>query len=129
MSELEDKINKILTSPEDMEKIMGMARSLSGSLGSGSSPGGTSSDAASMPDLTKIASTLGGLDPKMTRLMTRLIGEYSTGSNDKAVLLNAIKPYLKEERHAKIDKATEIAKLAKLAKIALAEFSGGGGGV
>ena len=65
----------------------------------------------------------------MLRLVTRLIGEYTSGKNDKTALLNAIKPYLKEDRRAKIDKAAEIAKIAMLAKVALAEFTGGDKGV
>lgn len=126
MSELEDKLNKILSSPEDMEKIMGMARSLSGSLG-GKAPAEGQGEAAktSAPDLSSITSALQGVDPKIFRLMNRLLSEYTSGKNDKSALLTAIKPYLKEDRHDKIDKAAEIAKIAHLAKVAISEFSGG----
>lgn len=129
MSELEDKLNKILSSPADMEKIMGIARSLSGSLGSQASSEDSAEGAKAAPDLSAITSSLKDIDPKIFRLMTRLVGEYTSGKNDKAALLNAIKPYLKEDRRAKVDKAAEIAKLAKLAKVALAEFTGGEKGV
>lgn len=133
MSELEDKLNKILSSPAEMEKIMGLARSLSGSLGGTASGGdagpvsgeGAGAAAPAAPDLAGIASTLGSIDPKIFRLVTRLAGEYTSGKNDKAELLNAIKPYLKEDRRAKVDRAAEIAKLARLAKVAFREFSGG----
>jgi hypothetical protein len=131
MSELEDKLNKILSSPADMEKIMGIARSLSGSMGgdAGVSDGAPSTQAVSSGlgslDLSALSSTLGNLDPKVFRLMNRLVSEYGSGKNDKAELLNAIKPYLKEDRRAKVDRAVEIAKLAKLAKVAFAEFTGG----
>ena len=125
MSELEDKLNKILSSPAEMEKIMGLARSLSGSLG-GSAPGeGAEAAAVPAPDLSGIASSLKDIDPRIFRLATRLVTEYTSGNNDKAVLLNAIKPYLKEDRREKIDRAAEIAKLARLAKVAFREFSGG----
>jgi hypothetical protein len=130
MSELEDKLNKILSSPADMEKIMGIARSLSGSLGAKNPADGAA--AASAPatgsttlDLGALTSGLKDIDPKIFNLVTRLVGEYTSGKNDKAVLLNAIKPYLKEDRREKIDKAAEIAKLARLAKVALHEISGG----
>ena len=128
MSELEDKLNKILSSPADMEKIVGIAKSLSSSLGSQSPAEGTTAG-ASAPDLSAISSALKDIDPKMLRLVTRLIGDYTSGKNDKTALLNAIKPYLREERRAKIDKAAEIAKIAMLAKVALAEFTGGDKGV
>lgn len=125
MSELEDKLNKILSSPSDMEKIMGMARSLSGSLGTATPVEGGAEPASAAPDLSSIATLVKDMDPKIFRVMSRLVGEYASGSNDKAALLNAIKPYLKEDRREKIDKAAEIAKLAKLAKVAFSEFTGG----
>lgn len=139
MSELEDKLNKILSSPADLEKIMGIARSLSGSIGAqapaeGAGQGAaatTAAVAAGSPafDLGSLTSTLKDIDPKIFRLVTRLVGEYSSGKNDKTELLNVIKPYLKEDRRAKIDRAAEIAKLAKLARVAFREFSGGEQGV
>ena len=125
MSELEDKLNKILSSPAEMEKIMGLAKSLSGSLGAQPSGESAAASAGPIPDLSGIGSTLKDLDPKIFRLVTRLVGEYTAGKNDKAALLGAIKPYLKEDRREKIDKAADIAKLARLAKIAFSEFSGG----
>lgn len=125
MSELEDKLNKILSSPADMEKIMGIARSFSGSSGAQTSAESPTGGAPAVPDLASMASVLKDIDPKMMGLMGRLIGEYTSGKNDKAVLLNAIKPYLKEDRRSKIDKAAELAKLARLAKVAFREFSGG----
>ena len=122
MSEFEDKISKILSSPEDMEKIMGMARSLSGASDAQEETDGgdrSGSDAGS------IMSALGNIDPKIFRLLTRALGEYSSKSNDKTALISAIRPYLKEDRRQKIDKATEIAKLARIARVAFSEFSGG----
>jgi hypothetical protein len=129
MSELEDKLNKILSSPAEMEKIMGLARSLSGSMGGAAPSDQHTQPAEAAPDLSSISSALGNLDPKLMRIAGRLVSEYSSNKNDKTELLNAIKPYLKEDRRAKIDRATEIAKLARLAKIAFSEFSGGDQGV
>jgi hypothetical protein len=129
MSELEDKLNKILSSPAEMEKIMGLARSLSGSMGGAAAADQNAAPSESAPDLSSITSALGNLDPKIMKIAGRLVSEYSSQKNDKAELLNAIKPYLKEDRRAKIDRATEIAKLARLAKIAFSEFSGGDKGV
>ncbi len=80
-------------------------------------------------DLSSITSSLKDIDPKIFKLVTRLVGEYSSSKNDKTDLFNVIKPYLKEDRRAKIDKAAEIAKLAKLARVAFREISGGEKGV
>ncbi len=124
MSEFDDTLNKILSSPEDMAKILNLARSFTGSSSEGSAEGDgdTSTTAA---DSGAVTSSLLDLDPKILRLISRLASEYTSGKNDKAELLNAIKPYLREDRHAKIDKATEIAKLARLARVAFSELSGG----
>ncbi len=123
MSEFDDNLNKILSSPEDMEKLLNVARSLTGSSGTPDAGGSDASQAA--PDPGAVTSALGNLDPKLFRMLSRLAGAYTSGTNDKAALLNAIKPYLREDRHAKIDRAAEIAKLARLAKVAFSEFSGG----
>ena len=120
MSEFEDKLNSILSSPEEMEKIMGIARSLSGSLG-GNSGSSTDSGSAAPP----AADLFSELDPKMLKLLSHLVREYKSPENDKTALITAIKPYLKPERQAALDKASGIVKLAHLARIALGELSGG----
>lgn len=120
MGEFEDRLNSILSSPEDMEKILGLARELSGSVGkanerqkekpSSSSSGSTNS---------------AGIDPKLIALFSRIMGEYSSANNDKTALISSIKPYVKEERRNVLDKAVKIARLTHVAKLALSEFSGG----
>lgn len=154
MSELEDQLNKVLSSPKDLEKIMEMARSLSGSLGldgssekSGSqnenggesSDGGPSGDGDGGPfggdgggpsgwkDAASAFSAFGGLDPKILSIVTRLMSEYSSSRTDKSALLNAMKPYLKPERQKQLDEAAKTAKIAHIAKLAFSEFSGSGG--
>lgn len=127
MSEFEDKLNKILSSPGDMEKIMGIAKSLSGSEGAKPDDGEPSGGGGL--DIGSLSSMLGNLDPKIMRLIGRMAGEYSSKGGDKTALITAIKPYLKEDRREKIDKAAEIAKLAHLARVAFSEFSGGDGDV
>ena len=115
MSELEDKISSILSSPGEMEKIMEIARSLSGA-GSGQPAGGEPTGGASAsPE---------GPDPKLMALLTRLLGEYNSAGSDKTALM---KPYLKPERAQAVDRAAQVAKLARLARMAMEEFSGGDG--
>ncbi len=118
MSELEDKISSILSSPGEMEKIMEIARSLSGA-GSGQPAGGEPTGGASAsPE---------GPDPKLMALLTRLLGEYNSAGSDKTALIRAMKPYLKPERAQAVDRAAQVAKLARLARMAMEEFSGGDG--
>lgn len=113
MGEFEDKLNSILSSPKDMEKILGLARELSGSLGGG--------EEKKPPENKSIP---GELDPRLLKMITKLLGEYSGASNDKTALLTAIRPYVKTERQAVLDRAVKIAKLTHLAKLALTEFGG-----
>jgi hypothetical protein len=123
MGEFEEKLGKILSSPEDMEKIAGLARSLSG----GESEDTARDDGAQ--DASPLSGLLGGLDPKTLNLAMRLMREYTSGGSDKSALFDALRPYLREDRRAKMDRAAEIAKLARVARVAFSEFSGGGGDV
>ena len=115
MGELEEKLNSILSSPKDMEKIMDMARSLSGSIGK----------TEEKKQEAKASLPFGDIDPKMIGLMTRLMREYNTKEHDKTALLSAMKPYVKQENRDALDKAGSVLKITQLAKIALSEFGGG----
>ena len=119
MGELEEKLNNILSSPADMEKILGLARELSGSK-AGGKPSSEKSEARD-----GLLGSLGSLDPKVIGMVSRLMGEYSSASSDKAALVSSIKPYIREERREELDRAVKIAKAAHVARIALSEFSGG----
>ena len=121
MSDFQEKLNQILSSPEELEKIMGMARSLSGSPGQ--------EPEHSSPDLPGLASMLGNMDPKIIGLVSRAIGEYGANRDDKAALVSAIKPYLKPDRREKLDQAADIARLVKIARLVLSELPGGDGNV
>ncbi|MCL2408977.1 MAG: hypothetical protein FWC96_05100 [Oscillospiraceae bacterium] len=133
MSEFEDKISKILSSPEDMEKIINMAKSFSSSLGTEKESAASLEDSGGVPDISSLASMLGGsagdllgnMDPKVFGIIGRVLSEYSSKTNDKTDLISAVKPYLKEDRREKIDKATDMARLARLARLAFSEFKGG----
>ena len=107
MSELEDKLSSLLSDPAEMEKLMGMAKTISASLGGesgGPAERGEPEDAAA-------------------RLVSRLM--HASPASDKAALLNAMKPYLREDRRQLIDKAARLARMAGIAKLAMSEMSGG----
>ncbi|MBE6948286.1 MAG: hypothetical protein E7456_00355 [Ruminococcaceae bacterium] len=123
MGELEDKLNSILSSPEEMEKIMGIARSLSQS---GFGEENKQKSKSRKDDIKASQSDIfSSLDPRMLSMMTRLMGGFNNSSNDKAKLIDTIKPYLRKERREKLEEAASLAKMAKLAKLAFSEFSGG----
>lgn len=111
MSELEDKINSVLNSPEEMSKIMELAKSF---MGDESEPSGGGGNEADMPDLGMMAS------------IGKLLNGSGGGKNDKRALLNAMTPYLSEGRRAKMTKAMQIARIAGIAGTFLSEKGGDG---
>lgn len=119
MGEFDDKLNSILSSPEAMSKIMDLAKSFSGSGGE------TSSNSSSSKSSQKSAPDFGGIDPKILGIISRIMSSSPGANDDKSQLLNCMKPYLREDRREKIDKAIQIAKMAHIAKTAFSEFSGG----
>lgn len=116
MSEFEDKLNSILNDPEQMDKIANMAKSLMG--------GDTTSSSAGNQISAAPAQLFDGLDPSMLQGMGKLLSGMNQADDEKTALLEAMKPYLKEKRREKMDRAMKIAKMARLAELALGEFGG-----
>jgi hypothetical protein len=131
MGGLEDKLHEILSSPEDMRKLMEMAKSISGSLGAPSGETDAvdviSGEAGEIVDDGRGSEAVAApsVDSELLGVITRVMGAYASGGADKNALLGAIKPYLRSSRREYMDKAAEIVKLARIAKAALSEFSGG----
>lgn len=92
---------------------------LSGFSGGGN---GSAGDAASNP-----LGALGNLDPRLIQTAVTLFSEYSATDDRKIALLAALKPFLKEERYAKMDRAIQIAKLSRVIRVAFQLFKKEGG--
>jgi len=129
MGEFENKLNEVLGSPETMEQIMRIARSLSGGGGGGGGDEQRSSGTQGRSGPVNAAPKPGpadqfaGIDPKLMGLFEAVLKEYGSPS-DKTAVINALKPYLKSDRREKVDKAIQIAKLAKVAKTMIPELGG-----
>lgn len=142
MSELEEKLEGILGNPQAMAQIMALAQSLNGGGGAPSSggeppappsgetqaqPAAPSSGEAQTrsapppsPASGGLGDLLGGLDPKLLSAAAGLIGQFNSGADDQRVaLLTALRPFVKERRYAKLDKAIQIAKLSRLIRSGL----------
>ena len=140
MSELEEKLEGILGNPQAMAQIMSLAQSLNlgGNQPSDGGDGGEQEPAPPAPPSPAppkpsagtgdgLGSLLGGLsslDPKLLSAAAGLMGQYvNSGSDDQRVaLLNALRPFVKEQRYAKLDKAIQIAKLSRLIRSGLELF-------
>lgn len=130
MSELEDKLGAILSNQEAMSQIMALAKSLGG--GGSPSPPPSLPDAAAAPppadsppastDGGDLFSALGNLDPRLISMAMRLAGEYNSNNDERAALLNALRPFVRPERYAKLDKAIQISRLTRVIRIALDSF-------
>lgn len=92
-------------------------------------PAGQGSAQSAAPDLSGLLGALGGggsgLDPRLLTLATRVMQEYQSEDDGRIALLNALRPFVKEKRYAKVDKAIQIARLSRLIRVALDVFKGG----
>ncbi len=135
MGELEEKLESVLNDPDAMAQIMSLARSLDlGGKPKGIPPESESAErsAPSPPSPAPTRPSAGGLlenfsslDPKLLSAAAQLFSQYQHEDDDKRVaLLNTLRPFVREERYAKLDKAIQIAKLSRLIRSALDLFRG-----
>lgn len=135
MSEFEDKLNAILSSPEAMEQISALASSLGQSGGQASGEGEGGDRAASptaaapagkedsgAPDGSSLGSLLQGIDPGMLSRLMPLVREYQSGSDEKQALLEAMKPFLRRESQEKMEKAMRITRLSRVIRASMRLF-------
>ena len=142
MSELEEKLENILGNPQAMAQIMALAQSLnqsgpaagagdgaqvrtSGPADAGAQP---TAPAPTQPPASAgaeggLGSLLGGLDPGMLSAAAGLLGQFNGGDDDRRVaLLTALRPFVREQRYARLDKAIQIARLSRLIRSGLDLF-------
>lgn len=131
MAEFEEKLNAILSDPQAMGQIMSIAKALTGEGDR------AAADAPPPPQpepaepnvgagMTDPLSALADMDPRLLQLGMRVLSEFSASDDRKVALLNALKPFVKPERWAKVDKAVQIAKLARVVRVAFQLFRGDG---
>lgn len=102
MDDMAEKITSLLSDPDGMEKIKGMAEALFGE-NKPAAPPPQSGGGLSLPE---------GFDP------AKLMGVFSalskSGGDDRTALLLALKPHLAPERRERVDKAVKLLKIASL---------------
>lgn len=126
MGELDEKLNSILNNPGAMEQIFALAQSLNGE---GESPAAVPAQppAVPTPPEGQESPSLGDLDPNLIRIGTRLFQEYQASGDKTTALLLALRPFLREERCARLDKAVQLARLARVIRTALGAMGHTGG--
>lgn len=120
MGDFEEKLNAILSSPEAMAQVASLAQS----LGMGSSPPppaagteGTEESSPPPPPGPDLSALFGQADPALLSRLLPLLQELGSGENDqRAQLLQSLRPFLKESRQVKLDRAMQIARLLRVGK-------------
>lgn len=147
MAEFEEKLGAILNDPQAMQQIMALAQSLGGnSAQNGPNPSLSATSAPPEQDVQEAVfepvtfdeteetgenQALSGLnlDPKLLSAGMKALSAYQDPNNEKALLLQALRPFVKEERYKKVDKAVQIVKMSKAIRVAIDGFKGGEQGV
>ena len=130
MAEFEDKLNSILGNQAAMNQIMALARSLSGEQQEASpAPESPSEDATYVPAAAEgqqpdLSALLGQIDPKMLQAGMEVIRQVQSTEDRNAALLNALRPFLREEKQARLDRALQIARMTKLVRAAIGALGG-----
>ncbi len=131
MSEFEDKLQSILGDPQAMGQIMSMARALSGENQAAESPSDCNGDfiPTDTENNSDLFSMLGDIDPRWLQLGMQLLAEYHSGDERKTALLNALQPFLRKERSAKLDRALQAARISHVIRVAVDALRNGGAGL
>ena len=130
MAEFDEKLNSILSNPDAMAQIMQLAQSLSGGQEQPSAPPSpppppTPAPRQSAPAQDMLSSLAGGLDPKLLTRLLPIIQELGGQQDSNArALLYALRPYLREDRQEKVERALQLARLFHLGKKFLTGWEG-----
>ena len=124
MSEFDDKLNALLSNPDSMAQIMQLAQSLSGQSDAGGQAPPQSSPPPPQPPQPPLqppsggsaadllSSLSGGLDPKLLARLLPVLQELSRPEDhDACQLLHALRPYLRQDRQGKVERAIQLARL------------------
>ncbi|MBQ3556459.1 MAG: hypothetical protein IJA11_01505 [Oscillospiraceae bacterium] len=125
----EEKLNAILGDKNAMGQIMALAQSLSGSEQQGGPAGAEQPEFVPVEECAgneeppiDFGTLLNSVDPAVLQLGMRLMQEYNRSDDDAAALLCALRPFVKPERYARLDKAARAARLSRVVRVLLDTF-------
>lgn len=127
MGELDEKLNAILGNPQAMGQIMALAQSLGGQ-GEHPQEQKEEPEPPLCEDGGAFPFSMGELDPRLMQVGMRVLQEYQRGDDKKTALLTALRPFVKEERYERLDRAIQIARLSRVIRVALEELGKEGRG-
>ena len=122
MNDWEEKLNALLSDPDAMAQVVGMAQTLSQQFGGGAP------QSAAQPEPPSGENPLGVLSSIDPALLTRIIPVLQqmnrSESSEASAFLHALRPYLKPSRRDKVDRACQLARVIHLAKTFLTTQEG-----
>lgn len=121
MDDVNEKLNALLSDPGSMAQIMQLAQQLSGSMGGDTAQPAATSPAAPPPPPP---SPLGGLDPQTIARYLPLLQELTRDTSQTTQLLYALRPFLKDGKQNKVERAARLARLITIGKRFLTEGGG-----
>lgn len=108
MDDLSGLLNQVLSDPKKLEELQSLAQSLGLSPPKQPDVPNTSPAAPEAPDLGRLLAGLGG-----------------SKDNRQEALLTALRPYLRQERQASLDRAVRALRIGSLARLALGALRDG----
>lgn len=116
MDDMDSKLNAMLNDPAAMARIIQMAQQLSG----GAQPNPPPQNPPSPPPQSGPPPD-GGFDPMMLARFLPLLQDLRQSNSQTTQLLYALRPFLKEEKQSKVERAAKLAHLICIGKRFLTE--------
>ena len=115
MEDMESKLNAMLNDPAAMQRIIQMAQQLSGGAAQPNTPPPPPQNPVPPPPQDS------GFDPMLLARVLPLLQELRQSNSQTTQLLFALRPFLKEEKQPKVERAAKLAHLICIGKRFLTE--------
>lgn len=120
MDDVNEKLNALLSDPGSMAQIMQLAQQLSGSMGGENTPPSPPSHPQAVPP----PAPLPAIDPQVIAKYLPLLQELTRDTSQTTQLLYALRPFLKDGKQNKVERAARLARLITIGKRFLSEGGG-----
>lgn len=117
MDDINEKLNTLLSDSDSMARIMQLAQQLSGGSGG-------QQTAAPSPPPPAAPPAVPNIDPQLIARFLPLIQEFSRDNSQTTQLLYALRPFLKDGKQEKVERAAKLARLICIGKRFLTEGGG-----
>ena len=114
MEDMESKLNAMLNDPAAVQRIIQMAQQLSGGTAHPNTPPPPPQNPVPPPQVS-------GFDPRLPARFLPLLQELRQSNSQTTQLLFALRPFLKEEKQPKVERAAKLAHLICIGKRFLTE--------